>query len=299
MISRTAGVLIAVVTLGGSLIAWYDFGTHGKFPAAAVAAVTYFFLLFLGSLIHLFVREHRLLRKSRYAEILGGLADLYHRIEDLRSRSPQVNAQQIGQECQGLMDEVKGIFDTVTSTQTAACIKLVQQRHRNATGMPEAIVVPLCRDSRSGKIRVEEDGKDHWVNDNTGFQNVWLHRGTPFFCNDLPRYAGYRNTSARGEAWKVPPRGLLILRRWPFWPLKYQSTIIVAIPGPGRLTERIRGFLCIDSRSSGVFDERYGIDILQGIADFLEPLIARCHELAPASAQILSTQQEENHHARS
>jgi hypothetical protein len=287
MTSKIVIVCVNILTVGSAAVTLYEFATKGTIPNAAILAICLFFGLFLGSLIYLFVQDYRLGRKGRYAEALGEIGQLYQKIQELSLKSQSIAAHDIRRECEAMMDGLTRIFDMVTSTKTGACIKLIQHLQRKDTGILDTIAVPLCRDSLSRKLRVEEDKREHWLNENTGFQNVWVNRGNPFFCNDLPAYAGYKNTSANGVgSWSVPPRRFVAIRRWFFWPLKYRSTMIVAIVSPeGNPGKRIHGFLCVDSRSRGVFDERYGIDILTGFSQVISPIIARYHELAPTQLQ--------------
>ena len=70
-------------------------------------------------------------------------------------------------------------------------------------------------------------------------------------------------------------------RKWN-WPLWYKSTLIVPIVpliANDQSQEAIRGFLCADSRSEGIFNKYYDVDILKGVADGIYNQIDLIHQL--------------------
>lgn len=101
-----------------------------------------------------------------------------------------------------------------------------------------------------------------------------FHRERRFYiCNDLTKEDGYQNSHWPSN----PEERREFIKKAEY---KYVSTIVWPIRGPaedGR--PPVTGFLCIDSRTRGIFERRYDIQLGAVIADTLYPLLAEYRAL--------------------
>lgn len=192
-------VLLSVASILDNIHHWLKLES---FSGEAKLALSYLFLLALVFASFSVVQEYRLSRKSRYAETLTQVGSIFNSIEaaNFQSAGDTKTATVIDfKTIEEVVNELVRVFDLVTATRTASCVKLLWHETRPETRSMEGIVGTFCRDSDSGKQRLREDSLKHWISDNTAFQNVVTSQANTFFCNDLTRLSGYRNTSAQGK----------------------------------------------------------------------------------------------------
>ena len=120
---------------------------------------------------------------------------------------------------------------------------------------------------------------DHWIDQNSDFELIHRNRGKPkgrvFMSNHLPWIRGYKNSSMElyGFLPDIHVPVLADVVRSVRWPLPYKSTIVAPIGNTIGNDYNISGYLCVDSRSSGVFSQRYDVDIVIGIAQCMHRAI--------------------------
>lgn len=295
--SKLVGAVLALIGITSGLIHFYDFWTKGQFPGAALLAITYFCVLFVAVLVYALLQDYRLGRKSRYAEALREIGKLYEEIGKLHAgirdidSNTRINDIKVFESAgDDLMEGIVKALGITSSAIVSACVKILIRKQPNnadlyASDSGRLAVRTLFRDRDSKDERKRyEDGKNHWIDENTSLRAAFTDDEGYFFCNDLSKYHGYCSTAVKAkgmETWTVPWSVSFLRRKWEGWKIPFRSEMIVAILTPGTKNDEkrwVRAFLCVDSRSRGVFDERYSIDILRGIAMALGPWIAQFHK---------------------
>ena len=239
-------------------------------------------------------REWAYATKSRYAEILSSLEENFLILQKLVAEQT-ATVGQIEQGCIRLVTNLAKIFSLTTSTACSVCIKVIEgdpKVHQNESLRPK--VRTLCRNDDAEKRRKLADisSVSHWVDQNTDFYNLHQNAGTPreycFFSNNIPGLRGYRNSSF--EVYGSPADSLILTKLFPpfaSWPLPYKSTIVVPIlpRAHDAQSQRLYGYLCVDSRSRGAFSRRYDPELLTGIAECLCAVVKRYCDLVEAKSK--------------
>jgi hypothetical protein len=255
--------------------AWYqcaDVTTPaGRYILDALLLLIVVLLVILGS------REFRYSRKARYAEIICDLNQIFFDIQAAASR-PNISQAEIVLTCQKVVDTLSRLLSLITATHVSACVKMID-------GIPSRDarwkVITLCRDPMSAKVR--NNSADLWIDQNTAFEDVLNLAGSPnrcFFANYLPWLRGYKNSSfGSNKPYEIPIPMIGDIVRNATWTLPYRSTIVAPItPSAQQASDtqhRFSGYLCVDSRSLGVFRRRFDEDIVVGVANCLYELAHR------------------------
>jgi len=223
-------------------------------------------------------------RKKRYALAFNiinqGFAEL-HELE--RSEEPEeIKLNSLEKLC----DAFSVTFTSGTTAQCNICIKVLSKSENRLE------VKTLARDSTSKKSRpMQQKDTDknlhHWVDANTDFSTIIQNMGSSekrYFCsNNLPWLNDYKNTRMP-DSDKHSSNSFIynqIRKTWG-WPLPYRSSLVVPIvPGHFNSTnsEKLAGFLCIDSPQINVFKEKYDLPIAQGVADGLYNVVVKYYNL--------------------
>lgn len=261
-------------------------GTLGSF--ASIIALSVFFnqlstegwiaVLFLGVLCMFFVAYNfwlltRYRKKTKYADSYGAINIGFSHLHRLR-RVKDLTIEQILPELEKLCDEVSNAFCKIYGSSIGVCIKFIV----NDNGRPRCET--LVRDSNSNAKSRKSGSQDttkHWIDANSDFEFIYNNFNddnvdTSYYLeHHLPNCHDYKNTRIK-TGWK-PPKLFLFpekyARKWN-WPLPYKSTLIVPIVpliANDQSQEAIRGFLCADSPSEGIFNKYYDVDIMKGVAD--------------------------------
>jgi hypothetical protein len=268
------GGIASVLTIA---FAWHqcaDITTPaGRFVLVGLLGLIVFLLLLMGT------REYRYARKSRYAEVISSLNQVFFDIQDIASRS-DASVEEIQLGCRSVVNTLASLLSIVTATRCSVCIKVIEGGLGGSNTRPK--VVTLCRDDLS-KQRDNEQ-VDHWIDQNTDFEEVLKAAGTPltcFFANYLPWMRDYKNTSAQvyGLPANLPIPMVGDLIRNITWKLPYRSAIVAPITPPPKLARdedhAFAGYLCVDSRSLGVFRRRFDMDVVTGVANCLYEIVHR------------------------
>lgn len=248
------------------------------------------FSIFIAVLIVVLVtQEFRYSRKARYSESLGDLNRIFREIQ-ATACNPEATVDHIKLSCKSIVDCLSSVFSLITGTRCAVCIKGIEwdpNQPEGANIRPK--VFTLTRDAKSEEREERAQNIDHWIDQNTDFEQLHAETLPYFFSNYLPGIRGYKNTSFK--IYK-PPWDLNIpifsdIVRDITWRLPYKSTIVMPIsrrdtPPDG---QRLVGYLCLDSRSRRAFNRRYDIDLLKGVSDCLYDLVLRYREILWASRE--------------
>jgi hypothetical protein len=245
-IQPLVGAIAAVLTI---IFAWRQCadvtGPAGRFILLALLGLIVFLLLLIGQ------REFRYDRKSRYAEVISSLNQIFLDIQAITAKE-NASQDEIRMICGQVVNTLASLLSLITATRCSACIKIIEGTLE--TDRPK--VITFCRDQLS---QVRDRGPtNHWIDQNTDFEEVLKSAGTPltcFFANYLPWLRGYKNTSfdlyGLGVDLPIPMLGDLL--RSMTWKLPYRSTIVAPITPSPRLAENaehvLAGYLCVDSRS--------------------------------------------------
>jgi hypothetical protein len=275
---------LKVILIAGSIIwAVYERLKHHTYSIEAVVAIAYLAFLVLVLLIAVVWQEYRLARKARYAEIIEHQRTISELVREAAAKDR--NKAEFIELFTNILDQLADAFGLLTATKCATCLKILAYEHRQPGGNPEPLTETVCRDKTSAAQRYQPVNTVlHWVSENTDFHLV--HTAFPgpdavFFSNNLATVPGYRNTSATQLSHvTLNPTRVTRLKSEIFWPLKYRSTIVV--PVRSRNSDGhdcLRGYLCVDSRSRGVFDPRFDLELMQSVSSLLGPIFGRYYDL--------------------
>ena len=266
-------IIMLIGTLGSlaSIICLYAF--FNNLSAEGWIAVMFMGVISLYFVAYNFWLLTRYRKKTRYAGAYGPINIGFSRLHRLR-RIDNPTIDQILPELETLCNEVSNAFSKIYGSKIGICIKFIV----NDNGRPRCKT--LVRDSYSNAQNRKSGTQDttrHWIDANSDFEFIYSN-----FDNDnidtsyyiekhLPICRDYKNTRLK-VGWKPQtyfPIPEYFARRWN-WPLPYKSTLIVPIVpliANDQTQEAIRGFLCADSSSEGIFNKYYDVDIMKGVAD--------------------------------
>lgn len=292
---------VYIVTLWASLVTIILGWAQSQGQMTPLGRVAFVFLSITAVVLFLavIVQEYRYSRKARYAEAVSYLNQAFGEIHDLTLVLNEITStDQIIVRCKRIMNHLAAAFSLISATKCSVCIKVMEGDPSKQVGSQiRPKVVTLCRDDTSPERTVDVSrGVEHWIDQNTDFEDLLQRAGTPqyhFFANNLPGIRGYKNSSftVYGNPHDVndsTPSFFSGVIRNERWPLPYKSTIVVPIAP--RLDQqchdyRLAGYLCVDSRPKGAFRRNYDVDLLAGVADCLYDVINRYCQLAWASVR--------------
>ncbi|MFL6388889.1 MAG: hypothetical protein ACJ71U_15510 [Terriglobales bacterium] len=234
------------------------------------------------------IQHQRGVRNRRIVKAFEKIRWTYIDLQHLASllNDPQISAEKIQQQCEVVVDKIAKALSEVAGANCSACIKLVENDFGSQDGTPvRPRVTTLCRDDSSRHRDLAASAVDHWIDQNTAFKKLFENLGTAspdyYFCNDLTKEKNYENTSIP-QKWKPQDSHIPLLRnhyRRKKWPLPYRSTVVFRIagvaPNSGDHRATICGFLCADSKGTGIFDKDHDLEILKSIAGCLYQSVQR------------------------
>lgn len=252
--------------------------------------------MLLGFLVYFAVSYSN---KARYAEILSHSHEVHHLIRDLQSEiinlqtTPRSSTNtderkriesQVASGFRRILTEISTGFSVAKGVRCRSSIKLLGRVEEMQRATPDNLFVrTLARDFTSShecKTKDSEEGKNHLVSKNTDFELLLKDENRRyFFSGDVGKEGNYINSSI--EYWKKnSPLIALINMALPqgrsLSALPYKSVIILPIRGALKSQSNdltTLGFLCIDSRSSKCFRERYDVYLGATYADALYHLL--------------------------
>jgi hypothetical protein len=234
----------------------------------------FFYFLVISSWKHLLLQK----RETIYGDTIILLKDAFSKVHVTRNLSPNIPDDAFINTMRFLCDKLKEIFDNKTKSNCSVCIKVLKPDGSEETNQNYGYVVTtLCRDNEASKRdqNPKYSSIKHRVFANTCFNtilsNFYANKKTElfFFQNSLPKLENYMNTSfeAYGELSKEvkTEKG-----RRTNWTLPYKSEIVVPIiPNlfENNTELKLIGFICIDCKDENLFEEKYDIPIIQGVAE--------------------------------
>ena len=180
-------------------------------------------------------------------------------------------------------NRISEAFYEITGKHCHVCIKI------SLSDAKTAYVKTIARERRlpvtnhDKPIRSAYDkhkNVQHSIEDNTDFEvineNILINEKRYFFCNNLSKLEGYKNSSFKFHKLTITgPEKKIWWKFWKKkakWPLDYKSTMVAGIcpeiaeRGPD---DKLVGFLCIDCEDKNVFLEDEDINLLIGCANGL------------------------------
>lgn len=273
-------ITAGVITSGTILGFWNDYfknlNTQGLIGVIflGVIAVWAFALSLLNT------RKYK--SKVGYADVFNDLNAGFTGLHALdRKSEDELTETVILNSLSELCTRIARTFYTVKGHACGVCIKLILEKRGKAR------VFTFARDESSlqqGRITGKMDDKEHWISENTDFDTIFrnIKKGgkTYYISGNLPYETNYKNTklpelpNAKKAWYDFLIKGNKFL-------LEYRSTLVV--PLLPYITQgsqdglKIRGFLCVDSPKTNVFNEQADVQILKGIADGLYNKIDKLH----------------------
>lgn len=237
-----------------------------------VAVIWIYGLYILILAFFLVLREFTYSRKARYAESISLIHQVSHKLRDGYDMLENSESQSCSDALRDALSSFSTAFSIVTGTNCRASIKTIVKGKNSG--------IFYAQDMCNSNNGFEGAGKKNSIQDNTDFKYLFNHEGNYYFCNDLTNESGYINSN-----WPCVDS-----ERKTFLKNKdnnYRSSIVWPIRG--KTTEEkpsVLGFLCIDSKSKGVFSRRYDIDFGAIVADTLYSFLLRFTEFKKGETNV-------------
>jgi hypothetical protein len=235
------------------------------------------YIIILGSLLT--AREFVYSRKARFAEATRNIHQAVHSLRDASESIKNTNAESARQEiCQTLAD-VQQAFSLITGVSCRACIKTIVYDTTQQRASTETFL--RARGTTSNPTKDSEAPIDN----NTDFKMLFEYKVPTFFSNNLGNENPYlnsnwpENNSERNSFLKSQKYDYIATIVWP-----------IRAKESGNPPEII-GFLCIDSKTRGVFSRRYDIDVGAIVADTLYPILKDYRDVFVLNEQITTTEE--------
>lgn len=217
------------------------------------------FLLLAGFIY----REFTSGRKYRIAHSISYLHNAIHIIRDNwqkifpeRNGKKDLDKENAKEYIQKSLGEFENFFSTVTGSPCRTCIKAI-------VGFSPLKVETFARSTSSACLTANEDTDNDKVDNNSEFYELVANRERFWHVEDVDSEKNYQNSHLEINSKKKKSKqlGYKTTFTWPIRKIKHGQS--------GNDDElEIYGFLCVDSKVSGVFKERYDFDSGALIADF-------------------------------
>ena len=248
---------------------------------AFVAIITLGLITIVFALLFL-VEEYRLSSKARYAEVMSGLHLCIHILRDIHSglNDKSIKNENILSDLSMALWSLAKCFSLLKGVHCRTCIKLIHfnedvfSRDVSALSDEERLrylyVKTLCRDFETTNTHnfIEEGNpKDHTIIGNSDFRDLYsmVQGSHRYWCsNDIRSMSGYQNTrfNQTSNLDYIGYRSVLIL------PIRIITKGLL-YPEQKSCKQDILGFLCIDSKTRGIFNDRYDPELGSSFADAL------------------------------
>lgn len=294
-IRRFIGWFFGVVGIVAAYLSGWDIISHFWAGQSNLSFLANIYIFVITGIVIIFCsfRVYQTIKKEKYANITPLLHQSMHAIKELQTylleEMPREDAEDQainnylklakGKVVQCL-DNVADIFRVTTSTHCRSCIKMMYPLEGNGdqifvyTYARDGAASSRCLDTDRRRIRENHDP----LLENYRFAELFdpnRHKWY-YFCNNLAKDSEFRTTSvtAYQPDTKLKVGHGLFHSSFSRWPLPYRSTITCVIrQGQFDLLDNrqseVIGFICVDSESRGVFEERWDVNLLFSIADAL------------------------------
>ena len=263
MLCGLASLLIAIVGL---------FQPYEIFTRFILSVYGILFLVWYG------FREYVLSRKARFAEAAAPISECYTHLKIATEAIEQSNQDLAYTHIEGCLKSFANAFSMITGVHCRACIKsvdvneaILSEADKSAGQFDHAYVTKtFCRGSSLG---ADIDDVRVPISHNSDFEILTKERTRRYWLsNDISRELGYSNSSLRHltdtTSWK---------QYFKTKQCKYISTIIwpisVITPTKRKEPDDFVGFLCIDSKTRGVFNTNFDVELGFGLAEVLFPVL--------------------------
>lgn len=241
----------------------------------ALVAICFLGGLLLLSMIHDWYYTNKFRRRTNYINLFSEINTAYSQIRDVEIHDVQEATNYLMTYC----ESVSNVFTSIKGNRVGVCVKLLIDDNNSAYLYTQA------RDNYSKTHNRKTGSADktvHLLESNSDFSFIYKNldsdlEDSSYFCSqNLLNESGYRNS--RLNDWnlkKIPLMPNWLIKRFT-WPLPYKSTIVVPIFPLNRdlqSKEKLRGFLCIDSAKTNIFNMPEDKEILRGMAAELCPII--------------------------
>lgn len=235
---------------------------HSKHDYISINHFLLLIILFL-LLAGFIYREFTSGRKYRIAHSISYLHNAIHIIRDSwqkifpeRDGKKDLDKENAKEYIQKSLDEFEKFFSTVTGSPCRTCIKTI-------VDFSTLKVETFARSTSSTRISVNKDTADDNVNNNSEFYELLANKKRFWHVDDVDSEKNYQNSHLEINSKKKKSKqlGYKTTFTWPIRKIKH------GLSGNDDKLE-IYGFLCVDSKVSGVFKERYDFDSGALIADF-------------------------------
>jgi len=245
-------------------------------PLTSFVAIIVLGVLLLITICRDWHYAYKLRRKEMYANLYAELNTANAQIRNAKITDPQTGTNSLMTYC----ESVSSIFTLLKGHRIGACVKLLCE---DTSG--KAIVITQARDCFSNahnRKTGSADKTEYTMEANSDFSFIYNNMESDtedssfFHSANLVRESDYRNS--RLNKWKVKKIPFIpeyFVRKYT-WPLPYKSTIVVPIiplNSNSQNIDNLRGFLCIDSKNTGVFNIPVDKNILRGMAAELCPIV--------------------------
>ncbi|MFZ2205497.1 MAG: hypothetical protein WAV23_02820 [Minisyncoccia bacterium] len=223
----------------------------------------YLFRFVLFFFKHIYKYWYYLYKESVYGDAIIFLKEAFSWVHWLR-KLDEIPDDKFIATMAFMCHQLKLIYDKKTNSKCSVSIKVAIETVITAN----TEVVNLCRDKNS----LHRDTKtyqntQHLIFANTCFNNILSHLTKNkksklyYINNDIPSSKDYENTSKECYIDGILP---------------YKSELVVPII-PLHIEQdkvyNLLGFLCVDCSEKSMFDEKYDLAILQGVADGIYDII--------------------------
>lgn len=276
MISAITNYFIVAIGFFAALIAIYRFTKQVSDTISNDAVVAMYALSFFA--IYYFIislwRTGKWYQHRNYGAILSIINSGFLEIHSINrekdsNENTELRSYKYKKTCESMCCKISTAFSTITSKPCHVSIKYLSQLNEDGP----LFIATLARSTPDRQY--DNNNVIHWVDSNTDFREIFVNIGNDegkyFFCNNLPNYIGYQNSSFLNYS---KNSGYYKFSRSK-WPLPYRSTIVVPIyPNLGGVEEdKLIGFLCVDSASKGAFQKDYDVDIMRGVANGIYDIV--------------------------
>lgn len=225
---------------------------------------------FIVLIIFFVARELTAGRKFRIAQSINYLHSSIHIIRDnwdlmfpLEGFSRNVDDKMMRKNMIISLDYFEDFFSVVTGSPCRACIKVISP-DKQVADMDDLVVKTFVRSSFAKSSHSRNDTKNDKIISNSDFCALAIHKERYWYIKDVDKERGYSNSHINIALTKSPSKQLGYKSTFT-WPIRRHID-------DGEF--ELFGFLCLDSKTSDVFDPRYDFDCGALVADFYYFLIS-------------------------
>ena len=265
-VAGSAGTVSAILLAGKNYLG-------SKVWVSIVFGVSFIIALYVLRFLLILSRNvyrnwYELYKESVYGDAIVFLKDAFSRVHWLR-KLDTIPDDKLKQTMAQFCQQLKLIYDKKTKSCCAVSIKLARKAADEKSITSNTRISNLCRDKDSqSRDTVQYQQTLHSIFSNTCFNNILADfaqgkniNEVYYINNHIAGSGDYLNTSKQlYNEGKLP----------------YASELVVPIiphHNENDIKFEMVGFLCVDCQTKEVFDSKYDVSILQGVADGIYDVI--------------------------